>query len=358
MVKGVERITLKKSAGKEELDKQNLPVFERAQKLALQYRGGMQSIREGGWTPDIIISHSAWGCGLYAKEIFPDSKFISYSEWWFKPNSQFFQYDPNNKDLGISNRSIQKAWQRNQHMALELALADDIVSPTTWQRDQLPKIFRDNCKVIFDGVDESIFFMKSSPGKDNLKVTYGTRGMDPMRCFPQFIKTIPKFLKYKPEATIEIAGRDESFYGPGKPTGSKFKSWKAWACDYLEKNNVQNNVIWVGHMKLEQYVSWLKSSHCHVYLTHPFVPSWSLVEAYCVGAPIVTSDILATREICETNKGVWYADHRETEEIVDAIISCTDQAHSITLAEQIKRRFLWRFSLGLAHELWRRMWLV
>ena len=200
--------------------------------------------------------------------------------------------------------------------------------------------------------------MQSLSNKGSLKVTYGTRGMDPMRCFPQFIKTIPRVLKYNPELKIEIAGRDESFYGPGTPPGNKFKSWKAWACDYLEKENVQNNVTWVGHMKLEQYVNWLKSSHCHVYLTHPFVPSWSLVEAYCVGAPIVTSDILATREICESNKGVWYADHRETDEIAKAIISCTNQRHNVALDKQIKKRFLSRFSLGLAQELWRRMWLV
>ena len=358
MVKGVERITLKKSAGKEELDKQNLPVFERAQKLALQYRVGMQSIKEGGWEPDIIISHSAWGCGLYAKEIFPKSKFISYSEWWFDPNSAFFQYDPDNKDLGISTSSVQKAWQRNQHMALELALADEIVTPTYWQRNQLPKLFKENCKVIFDGIDESIFYMQSSPIKESIKVTYGTRGMDPMRCFPQFIKAIPIILKQKPEIKIEIAGRDESFYGPGKPAGGEFKSWREWACDYLKKNNVQESVDWVGHLKLDKYVNWLKSSHCHVYLTHPFVPSWSLVEAYCTGTPIVTSDILATREICEANTGVWYADHRNIKMVARAVISCTDQTNSIALEKQIKSRFLTRFSRELTFELWRRMWLV
>ena len=92
-IKGVERITLKKSAGKDELDKQNLPVFERAQHLALQYRGAMENVKSNGWIPDIVISHSAWGCGLYAKEVFKKTKFISYSEWWFDPNSLFFHYD-------------------------------------------------------------------------------------------------------------------------------------------------------------------------------------------------------------------------------------------------------------------------
>ena len=113
----------------------------------------MENVKSNGWIPDIVISHSAWGCGLYAKEVFKKTKFISYSEWWFDPNSLFFHYDPKNQDLGISEKSIQKAWQRNQHMSLELAMADKIVAPTNWQRNQLPTIFKDNCYVIIDGID-------------------------------------------------------------------------------------------------------------------------------------------------------------------------------------------------------------
>ena len=182
--------------------------------------------------------------------------------------------------------------------------------------------------------------------------------MDPMRCFPQFIRAIPELIRRKPSISIEIAGRDEAFYGRGKPKGGSFESWKSWACDYLETHNVATNVKWVGHLNLNDYTKWLKSSHCHVYLSHPFVTSWSLIEAYCIGAPIVTSDIEATREICETEKGVWYADHRNNGEIVDAIINCTNNYGSLKLESQIKARFLARFSMDLSHELWRRLWLV
>ena len=98
-------------------------------------------------------------------------------------------------------------------MSLELAMADKIVAPTNWQRNQLPTIFKDNCDVIFDGIDESVFYLQSSPKTEKPIITYGTRGMDPMRGFPQFIKTIPKVLNHNPSCLIEIAGKDETFYG-------------------------------------------------------------------------------------------------------------------------------------------------
>ena len=82
------------------------------------------------------------------------------------------------------------------------------------------------------------------------------------------------------------------------------------------------------------------------------------MEAYCLGAPIVTSNIEATREICETDKGVWYADHRDTNATAEAIISCADSSLEPALQEQIKNRNLPRFSEAITHELWRRMWLV
>ena len=41
------------------------------------------------WTPDVIFSHTGWGCGLWLKSLFPTSKLIAYSEWWF--NSDLLQ---------------------------------------------------------------------------------------------------------------------------------------------------------------------------------------------------------------------------------------------------------------------------
>ena len=98
-----------------------------------------------------MISHSGWGCGLHVKEIWPETKLISYLEWWFNPNSDLYTFDAGNKDLGI-NPVGAKHWLRNGNITLELASADKIIAPTEWQKSQLPIALKNNCDVIFEGL--------------------------------------------------------------------------------------------------------------------------------------------------------------------------------------------------------------
>ena len=143
----------------------------------------------------------------------------------------------------------------------------------------------------------------------NFKLTYGTRGLEPMRCFTQFIREIPNFLTNYTDIKIEIAGDDRSYYGIKLPEG--FESWGKWAKTYLDKRGFSDKVNFVGTLNFTDYSKWLLSSHCHVYLTHPFIPSWSLFEAYCSGLPLIASNIEAVRQVCMNNNSISYIDHRD-----------------------------------------------
>ena len=358
-VEGVEKIVLKQAAGKEALDKCNLTIFERSQKLAEQYRMIFKALKNDGYTPDVVICHSGWGCGLFVKEVWPESKHISYSEWWFSPQSDFFNYDPENLELNINSNAIKKSWIRNQSWALEHANADYIVTPTDWQKEQLPKLYRDNCQTIFDGIDTKVFNCSKKQEKSKItKLTYGTRGMDPMRCFPQLIKELPELFSHFPDIVIEIAGNDEAAYGSGKPSNGEYASWGSWARQYLAAKKINNRVKWVGYLKPNSYIQWLQSSDCHIYLTHPFVASWSLVEAFCCGLPIITSDIKATREICRDDPLTVYADHREKGFLTRALISMANNNLTDPKAKEMRSRAAFRFSRDLALQQWERLWLV
>ena len=216
-IEGVKRLTLKEKLGNEYLDNQKLNGLRRNQALAVQYRVAFLSLKEKNWSPEIVISHSGWGCGINVKEIWPKTKLISYLEWWFNPSSSFFDYDVKNKELKIDSTTIEKQWLRNQTVALELSVSDEIVCPTEWQKSQLPEIFRKITTVIFDGIDTDIFTKEEGLSESRVSgksiITYGTRGMDPMRAFPQFIKALPDLLNKAPELEVEIAGVDETFYG-------------------------------------------------------------------------------------------------------------------------------------------------
>lgn len=283
------------------------------------YRGAFLSLSKKGWIPDIVISHSGWGCGFYVKEIWPNTKLISYLEWWFNPKSDVYSYDPSNKYLGINFNSIKKHWARNADISLELASSDTVVSPTAWQKNQLPQIFKENCQVISDGIDLKLFEKIIGEQGSVPKLTYGTRGMEPMRGFSQFIKCLPEVIRNLPNLEVEIAGIDEINYG-----GKKFNketSWKQWAIKFLDNHNISSNIKWLGQLKYEDYLKWLKSSWCHVYLTHPFVPSWSLAEAICCECNIVCSNILATREYLIKQDDLIMVDHRDYNDVSEKIIS-------------------------------------
>ena len=114
-------------------------TFKEKTSTAEQYRQAFIEFAQNNWIPEIVISHSGWGCGLHVKEIWPQTKLISYLEWWFNPSSEVYTYDPNNSYLGLSTNSIHKHWLRNVSISIELASADKIVAPSNWQKKQLPK---------------------------------------------------------------------------------------------------------------------------------------------------------------------------------------------------------------------------
>ncbi|MAO87499.1 MAG: hypothetical protein CL822_00790 [Crocinitomicaceae bacterium] len=318
---GVQRLTLKGECGHDHLNALGGDQVQRSTALAKQYRQGLINLQSSGWTPDVVISHSGWGCGLHVREVWPDCRHIAYLEWWFDPESAFFAYDPDNHDLNLNRQTATKLWLRNQSLALELVSADAMVAPTLWQARQLPTVLRERCHVIHDGVDLERFNPDPTlrqPGQPIL--TYGTRGMEPMRAFPQFIAGLLPALESNPDLKVEIAGEDQANYGGRLPQGHE--SWGQWAKHQLSESGLSDRVKWVGYLSIEKYVHWLQASHCHVYLTHPFVASWSLLEALACQCPLVVSDVEPVRELCEATKSpVAYVDHRDPAALPKAIAS-------------------------------------
>ena len=313
-IPGVLRLKLKGTAGRETLLLQAKSTFEQTNQLADQYKLGFTSLRKAGWTPDVVISHSGWGCGLFVKEFWPQCRHVAYLEWWFNPTSEFYRYDPENLELGIHPKATSTHWLRNQPLALELCAADAVVAPTAWQRQQLPSVLQERCQVVHDGIDMQTFRpAEPSQRHSNPLLTYGTRGMEPLRGFPQFIRALPELMQTRPEICVEIAGEDSSHYLGSPPKA--FSSWGSWAKQFLESHGVASQVKWLGHLPLTKYVNWLQRSWCHVYLTHPFVASWSLVEALACGTKLLVSDVAPVREFCEGQPNVSFVDHRNAAEL-------------------------------------------
>ena len=291
-LKGVEKITLKGSLGENALSERKLKGEQRTVALAEQFLTAMQSLAKSGWMADVVVSHSGFGCGLHSSLVWPEAKRIAYVEWWFANESALYSYDPDNRwwsgpSGGVGLRA------RNMPLALELSEADVLVTPTRWQRQQLPHALRKRCIVIPDGVDLKRFKPKPELRHNNPLLTYGTRGMEPMRGFPEFIEALPAVLDCHPELRVEIAGEDRICYGgPGPKEGS----YGQWAKEQLEPWISDGRVEFLGQVSADAYPSWLNKSWMHVHLTRPFVASWSLLEAMASGCCLIASNTEPVRE--------------------------------------------------------------
>lgn len=318
-IKGINCIKIKGKHGQSAMEKLNLNEIEKMKFRAEAYRLSFTALKNNGWDPDIVIGHTGWGCGVHVKDIWKTSLFIGYSEWWFSLNSSLSKSAAHDPYMAINKDSRIKSLQRNQYIALELCNSDKIVTPTKWQKDLLPKVLKENCLTINDGVDIGYFTTTVvEPSKTPL-ITYGTRGMEPMRCFRQFIQAIPHIIEKIPNAQIEIAGEDRICYGGLPPSSSQ--SWGEWAKEYLKNARVDNNITWRGRMDYSIYREWLQRSWCHVYLSQPFVASWSLLEAITTGIPIVANRIPAIEEFCTNVNGICLIENTSTKQILNGVMT-------------------------------------
>src|SRR5262245_50587956 len=175
-------------------------------------------LREKGFEPDLVCAHSGWGPGLYAKDVFPKSKLLVYFEWYYHGRGGDADFiDPQSVDDDTACRIR----TRNAPLLLDLADCDRGLCPTQFQRDQFPAIFHPKRTVLHDGIDTD-FFKPQAGTKLTLPdldlsgageiVTYATRGMEPYRGFPQFMRAAALLLKRRPNLHIVVAGSDRVAY--------------------------------------------------------------------------------------------------------------------------------------------------
>jgi glycosyltransferase involved in cell wall biosynthesis len=192
---------------------------------------------------------------------------------------------------------------------LALIDADAGISPTRWQRSTFPREFHDKIQVAHEGVDLQRFrpdkaAQFSLPGgkvltKSDEVVTFASRNLEPVRGYHAFLRALPEILRARPNAQIVIAGGDGNSYSHAPPAG---RSWKTHYLDAVVSTLDLSRVHFVGRLAPDAYLSLLQVSSARVYLTYPFVLSWSLLEAMATECKIVASDTAPVREVIEDQR--------------------------------------------------------
>ena len=272
--------------------------------------------------PDVIYGHSGWGDVLFLKDLFPKAKLVGYFEWFFDPSIYDALEWKNHMDFD-DYRSILRL--QNMEILGQLDACDVRHVPTHWQKSVFPAQYRDTMTVIHEGIDTRFYApipsREAELAKWNLGlseqdeiVTYVSRGFEPMRCFPAFMDAIRILLKRRPHCHVILAGNEKPAYGP-KP--SREQSWKQLE---EEKGGYDaSRVHFFDWLSREKFLSLLRISDVHVYLTIPYVLSWSVLQAMSTGCCLVASASPPVEEVVEDGVNGLLADYQSPEKIADCI---------------------------------------
>lgn len=282
-----------------------------------------QKLKEKGYIPDLILAHSGWGETLFLKDIWPNSRLITFFEYFYHSSGTDVDFDPEfppNKNIAFQLR------MRNAHILSSLNSCDQGITPTKWQYSLFPEESRKKLTVLHEGIDTNIakpnrkasIFIK---GKYHFNhqtpiITFVNRNLEPARGYHQFLRALVTIQQDHPYVQTIIIGNDGYSYSPAPKNG---KSYKQKFIDELDGKLDQQRIHFLGKVPYNTYINLLQISTVHIYLSYPFVLSWSLMEAMSIGCRIVASDTAPVRELIVDQKTGLLVDFFSTKQLSKSV---------------------------------------
>lgn len=293
-------------------------------------------LRAEGFVPDIALAHLGWGEALFFKDIYPGVPLIGFCEYYYQAHGADADFDPT-FPLSMNDRFRIRA--ANAVPLLSLAAVDLGVSPTRWQKSRFPAEFQRKISVVHEGVDtdriqpDAAVCWRLPDGREldrrSRVVTYATRNLEPYRGFPVFMRSVAELCRRRQDVEVVIAGGDQVAYSARPRAGS----YREQILAELDFDPVR--VHFVGRLPFPDYVRLLQVSSVHVYLTVPFVLSWSLLEAMSAGCAIVASNTAPVREVLVEGENALLVDffaHRDLADRVEALLDAPERARALGAA--------------------------
>ncbi len=266
--------------------------------------------------PDLIVGHSGFGSTLFLRELFPTVPTINLFEYYYNghdaESDMTFRHDlawPTEPEKFLRSRS------RNAMILLDLQNCQIGYCPTPFQRSRFPSEYAGKLRVLFDGIDTDVWHPRDNalrppaagreartlcgvplPAKAKV-VTYCTRGFESMRGFDLFMRAVRRITQARDDVHVFIFGTDRVAYG-GDEQHTGGKTFKQWTLDHDDVRGFDSSrVHFLGRRPPTELAEAFAASDAHLYLTVPFVLSWSLMNAMACGAPVVAGDTAPVRDV-------------------------------------------------------------
>ncbi|HWU03573.1 MAG TPA: glycosyltransferase [Novosphingobium sp.] len=295
-------------------------------------------MKRRGINPKLILAHPGGGEGLFLRDVWPAAKILSYAEYYYQPQGGDIGFDPL---FPVTPGCVLASRAMNANLLLAHEQADVLLAPTQWQKSRHPELLRDRIEVVFDGIDtdracpdpQARFALEDGrvlTAADEV-ITYVARNLEPHRGYHVFMRALPELLARRPCATVLIVGETEAGHSP-LPRG--FPDWKAKMAAEVDLGEAAGRVHHLGKLPYGRYLDLLRVSSAHVYLTYPFVLSWSCLEAMSAGCVMVASDTPPVREVMRDRREGLLVPFFDREKLLAAIDRAIDDK---VLADRLRK---------------------
>lgn len=334
-------------------------------------------MKSEGFTPDVVSLHPGWGEGLFVRDVFPDTPILMFCEYYFRAGEGDLAFDPEfpqSVDWAFSVRL------RNSTQVMSLITADACISPTPWQASRYPDFIRERTRILHDGINTA--FMQPDPHavlriqpmhtpgesraltdagqradndplqpkgppitltRNDKVITYIARNLEPYRGFHTFLRALPDVQQRHPDARILIVGNDGVSYSPAPPSGESYK--QVYLRELDGKLDLER-IHFLGRIPYPVLRRLFQISSAHLYLTYPFVLSWSVLEAMACEAPVIASRTAPVEEIITHGENGLLFDFFDQKALVDTVCQALDEPDALrTLRANARAGVLERFRL-------------
>jgi glycosyltransferase involved in cell wall biosynthesis len=288
-------------------------------------------MQKAGFRPDVVFAHIGWGEALFLKDVFPDAKLLLYCEFFYRARGGDMGFDP---EFPASAMSLLRLRVMNAPLLMSLDVADWGMVPTRWQQSQFAAAQRARMSVVHDGIDTDFVSPRKKLDDEDL-ITYVARNLEPYRGFHVFMRAIPEIQKRRPKARIVIVGGDEVSYSARLPEG---ETYRARLLRELDGKIDFSRVTFTGRIPYGQYLELLRRSSVHVYLTYPFVLSWSLLEAMAAGCLVVGSRTPPVEEVIRDGENGLLVDFFSPEQIAAQVDRALSSQEELSLMREKARQ--------------------